>query len=381
MKTDLNIDELGVYELRELARKLGVKSPTTKKIGQLKQEIKLIQNGQMKGVNTNKIGRPPKSMSRQTADISAFFIPQDIASMIREKNQGFSEEELNLKKLIFRANVQSGDGEFANGYLRKTDANHFYFWSQTQNCFSKEMLVYITDAFAEEYSLRVGDFVQAKIEVYEENNYAIANKIIRVNGEQYEAGKRIEPVDLSKAIYPDVQMDILFGEKMNKGGRAIAVYDNRVQMTTLMSYAQNQAENGFRVLLCGCDIPPELFAYVENSNIELFVSRFGDGLQASYNTIINAINHAKSLACDHKDVIVVVYDTIGVLETMKMYFESVGQHQVNGVQLTKSIFGLGGNFGGVSSISTIACLLKNEYNEDFVQKELGKVASCVVGNY
>lgn len=381
MKIDLNIEELGVYELRELARKLGVKSPTTKKIGQLKQEIKLIQNGQMKGVNTNKIGRPPKSMSRQTADISAFFIPQDIASMIREKNQGFSEEELNLKKLIFRANIQSDDEEFANGYLRKTNANHFYFWMQNNNCFNKETLVYISDAYAEEYSLRIGDFVQAKIEIYEENNYAIANKIIRVNGEQFEAGKRIKPVDLSKAIYPDVQMDILFGEKMNKGGRAIAVYDNRAQMTTLMSYAQNQAENGFRVLLCGCDIPPELFAYVENSNIELFVSRFGDGLQASYNTIINAINHAKSLACDHKDVIVVVYDTIGVLETMKMYFESVGQHQVNGVQLTKSIFGLGGNFEGKSSISTIACLLKDEYYDDFIQKELAKVASCVVGNY
>ena len=381
MKADLNIDELGVYELRELARKLGVKSPTTKKIGQLKEEIKLIQNGQMKAINTNKIGRPPKSMSRQTTDISAYFIPQDIALMIREKNQSFSDEELNLKKLIFRANIQSEEAEFANGYLRKTEANHFYFWSQKQNSFNKEMLVYVSDTYAEDYSLRVGDFVQAKIEVYEENNYAIAKNIIRVNGEQFEAGQRIEPVDLAKAIYPNVPMDIMFGEKMNKGGRAIAVFEDRVQMTTLISYAMQQAENGFRVLLCGCDTPPELFAYVENPNIELFVSRFGDGLQASYNTILNSINHAKSLACDHKDVLVIIYDTMGLLESMKMYFESAGQHQANGVQLAKSIFGLGGNFDGKASISTIACLLKSEYGDDFVQRELSKVASCVVGDY
>ncbi len=382
MKTDLNIDELGVYELRELARKLGVKSPTTKKIGQLKEEIKLIQSGQMKGVNTNKIGRPPKSLTRQAGDISAFFIPHDISALIHEESKDLSDEELNLKKLIFKTNVQSFDEEdFANGYLRKTDANHFYFWSQSRNCFKKDLLVYVTDAFADEYALRVGDFVQTKIEKYEENNYAIANKIIRVNGEQYEAGKRIEPVDLGKLSLPNVAMDIMFGEQMNKGGRAIAVFDDRAHMSTIIDYAKTQAEKGFRVVVCGCETPPELFSCVTNPNIELFISRFGDGLKISYNTIINALNHAQSLACDHKDVVVIMYDTMGLLETMKMYFESTGQHQVNGTQLTKSIFGMGGNFEGLASISTIACMLKNEYHEDFVKKELERVASCVVGNY
>lgn len=381
MKTDLNIDELGVYELRELARKLGVKSPTTKKIAQLKEEIRLIQNGQLKRVDTNKIGRPPKSMSRQSGDISAYFIPKDIAAMIQEKNKSFGDEDLNLKKLIFRANVQIDSQEFANGYLRKTDANHYYFWSQNRNCFNKDLLVYVSDAYAEDYSLRIGDFVQAKIELYDENNYAIAQKIIRVNGEQYDVGKRIESVDLSKIVFPDKPMDVMFGEKMNKGGRALAVFDNRPQMTTLINYATQQAEKGFRVLICGCDTPPEIFSYSENPNVEFFVSRFGDGLQASYNSIINAINHAKSLACDRKDVIVIVYDTMGVLGSMKMYFESVGQHPINGVQLTKSIFGLGGNFEGVSSISTIACLLQQEFYDEFVQRELSKVASCVIGNY
>ncbi len=377
---EFNIDELGVYELRELARKLGVKSPTTKKIAQLKEEIGLIQSGRMKGVSTNKIGRPPKSMTRQAGDIAAFFIPQDIAQVIHERNKNFSDEEVNLKKLMFKANVLASEDHFASGYLRKTDANHFYFWTQTQNCFKKDMLVYVSDVFADEFSLRIGDYLQTKVEMYEENNYAIVSKIIRVNGMVFE-GKRVEPVDLNNLAYPDTHMDVLFGEKMNKGGRALAVFEDRVHMSRVIAYAKEMAEQNFCVLLCGCEVTPELFSFATNQNLELFVSKFGDGLQNSYNTIINAINHAKSLASDHKDVIVLAYDTMGMLETMKMYFESIGQHPINGMQLVKSVFGLGANFCGEASISTIACLQKKEYYCDFVQNELARVASCTIGNY
>lgn len=377
---ELNIDDLGVYELRELARKLGVKSPTTKKIAQLKAEIKMIQTGQMKGVSTNKIGRPPKSLMRQTGDISAYFIPQDIAKIINERSEKFSEEELNLKKLMFKANIVENQDHFASGYLRKTDANHFYFWTQTNNCFAKEMLVYVSDAFADEFSLRIGDYVQAKIELYEENNYAIVSKVIRVNGMALE-GKRVEPVDLCQISLPNTKMEVMFGECMNKGGRALAVFDDRIQMTRAISYAKEMSEQNFRVLLCGCEVTPELFSFATNQNLELFVSKFGDGLQNSYNAIVNAINHAKSLASDHKDVVLLTYDTLGMLETMKMYFESIGQHPINGIQLVKSVFGLGANFCDNASISTIACLQKKEYYCDFIQNELSRVASCTIGNY
>lgn len=377
---ELNIDELGVYELRELARKLGVKSPTTKKIAQLKQEIKMIQSGQMKGVSTNKIGRPPKSMIRQSSDLSAYFIPQDIAQIINERGKNFSEEELNLKKLMFKANIQNHGDNFASGYLRKTDANHFYFWSQIENCFKKEMLVYVSDAIADEYSLRIGDYLQTKVEIYEENNYAIVSSVIRVNGAEPEK-KRVDPVDLFKLSYPDKSMDVLFGEKMNKGGRAIAVFDDRAEMSKTIAYAQKMSENGFRVLLCGCEVTPELFAFATNHNLELFVSRFGDGFQNSYNTMVNAINHAKSLASDHYDVVVIMYDIMGMVETMKMYFESIGQHPINGMQLVKSLFGLGANFCGEATISTIACMQKKEYYFDFVQNDLSRASSCIIGNY
>ena len=55
------LKSLGVYELRELARRLGVSSPTTKKRKQLEQEILKISKGEQiaEGKKTNK-GRPPK---------------------------------------------------------------------------------------------------------------------------------------------------------------------------------------------------------------------------------------------------------------------------------------------------------------------------------
>ena len=60
---ETGLDALGIYELREYARRLGVKSPTTKVRAQLIKEIYLISKGKkLEGdieKQTSK-GRPPK---------------------------------------------------------------------------------------------------------------------------------------------------------------------------------------------------------------------------------------------------------------------------------------------------------------------------------
>ena len=63
--TQQMLDMLGVYELRELARSIGVSSPTTKKREILCKEIIEISNGSVKvDLNTSKKGRPPKTLTK-----------------------------------------------------------------------------------------------------------------------------------------------------------------------------------------------------------------------------------------------------------------------------------------------------------------------------
>ncbi len=383
---EAEIDKLGVYELRELARKLGVKSPTTKKIQQLKTEIALIQNGQLKAAPSNKIGRPPKSLTRSKDDFSGFLIPKDIAEILEDKKSKVALDEMNMKKIIFKSAPTSFMESISSsqnfGYIRKTQNDHYYFWSEYSNDYSSNLLTYIPETLIQSYKLRVGDYVCVKAEFYPEKNYSLASDVLSINGTHIKAGERLEPVDMLKYIIPTLEMNLMFNERMCKGGRAIACYNTRETMSRdIINYANEQIKFGKKVIIVGCEITPEMFTFIEGTEIKLFATKFGDGLESSYNVVVDAINHAQTLACDNFDVVVIMFDTLGILQTMKLYFEANGQHPSSGVQLTKTLFGIGRAYSDTSSISTIACVMEDEYNGDFISKDISRVACCCVGNF
>lgn len=59
-----NLDKYSIYELRQIARSFGVKSPTTKRKALLIKEIKLINEHKLNPVYTKK-GRPSKIIDPQ----------------------------------------------------------------------------------------------------------------------------------------------------------------------------------------------------------------------------------------------------------------------------------------------------------------------------
>ena len=60
MDTRESLNKLSIYQLRNKAREMGVKAPTTKLQKQLINEILLIQSGEQSPIKSN-MGRPPKS--------------------------------------------------------------------------------------------------------------------------------------------------------------------------------------------------------------------------------------------------------------------------------------------------------------------------------
>lgn len=56
------LEGLSIYELRAVARQVGVKSPTTKKHRELVEAVLRIQSGEERAFSTNK-GRPPKQLN------------------------------------------------------------------------------------------------------------------------------------------------------------------------------------------------------------------------------------------------------------------------------------------------------------------------------
>lgn len=79
-----NLEKLNIHELRIKARALGVKAPTTKKQGQLIEEILQIENGELAAVKS-KMGRPPKN---QGVGLDKFTKAVSEKSLMDLKNSG-----------------------------------------------------------------------------------------------------------------------------------------------------------------------------------------------------------------------------------------------------------------------------------------------------
>ena len=75
--TKKTIEMMGIYELRTLARNVGVPSPTTLKRQQLLEAIYDILDGVKEATPLKKVGRPPKKIKLDTS-VMDVFVPQDL---------------------------------------------------------------------------------------------------------------------------------------------------------------------------------------------------------------------------------------------------------------------------------------------------------------
>lgn len=67
-----NFENYTIYELRNYARQVGVKSPTTKKRQDLLCEIEKINKGEIIPLTNNKKGRPCKNVNKSVLSDSGF---------------------------------------------------------------------------------------------------------------------------------------------------------------------------------------------------------------------------------------------------------------------------------------------------------------------
>lgn len=62
--TELQLNQIGIFELRQIGREKGVKSPTTLRRNDLISQILGVQSGKIKPwVKPNLKGRPPKTIT------------------------------------------------------------------------------------------------------------------------------------------------------------------------------------------------------------------------------------------------------------------------------------------------------------------------------
>lgn len=378
------LKNLGVYELREIARTLGVISPTTKKRDILCKEILEISSGKVKveTKQSNK-GRPPKSVTK-ISNLVKEFIPEEVLNLQKPVSNSYS----NILKLAQDPSVFLGSN-FENrkqiyGYLNSVNGNFYLINLKNVDIF-KSLVFYLPNDLIKKYNLRDGDKIFAIGKMAETVNCGLIDKIISINDinlENWNASER-KNFDVSCCEVP-IKKTTVFGKEIKIGERTISFYktDEDAIFSILNEIENLVVLNNEKLVFLGVEIAPEIIYYGKSKqNLEMFATSYYNSLEESHNAIINALNFCNSMLKDGFNVRFFIFDAFGLLTRLDQYFASEAStylgHKISSVQMVKKAVGSGKVLSCGGAITSHSICFENEKENEFVKTELGKIAKII----
>lgn len=274
------LDKLGIHELRDLARQVGVHLPTTYKREDLYKEIEAILSGEKEPYKKkNNQGRPPKVV--RNADITEILLPNVKDDFIIDNNVS--------ENLCFNANsavlANTTETDFV-GYVKLLD-NYGIVKTKTFD------VVYLTYAIISRYDLRSGDYVFGfSKESTDKRN--IATDILKINN-----------VTVNNFVRPVVELtnnkrlvNVLGNEVVIGGTSLIKTNTNALDIATSLS-------KEYSVILLNINSKDANFNY-KQENVTIVNVNFNMSDKDIYEISDLTFDIAKTQANQGKELVLVV---------------------------------------------------------------------------
>ncbi len=373
-KDTLNV--LGIFQLRDLARSVGVHLPTTYKKDDLIEKILQVANGEtMPFVPKNKKGRPPKNLVDVNRDFSQF------AQQSQNKTAKFSwllgelvpvanglnfvdelkvcmpdavfyyKEENKPKEEIGIVFVEpSGAGAFHIGGLNKLSLND---------------IAYIACDVIRAYNIKTGDELKCNVYVNLENE-KVVNEIFEINGKKLNEFKRsydaessfdsINPVE--QIIFDDASLDFLNKAAPIGKGQRVCVRAEKMQICSqfLSKVASNACKKNIKTIVIAIDKRPEEKSLYSGDGIEYLFCNF-DVMPFRQMYMVNlGIERAKRLCEMGFDVVLCVDNMLSALRAYDCFYEKSDNsgYSMEAQIAVKKIFATGGNVLNAGTITLFA---------------------------
>ena len=200
------LEKLGIYELRNVARQVGVYSPTRYKKEVLIDKITSIVRGEEEPyIKKTNQGRPPKQIAGLD-EILSIFVPN-----IEQKSQFEQRFHENLFTPAFMQTIKVLPDNFENfeGYLKLLPGNYGVVFKNSYFEGNKNTY-YLTPQILTKIGLREGDYIKGICYFIDETKPKIIKEIQFVNGVNLPAGEKIlrEDFEKAEAVYPRNQIKI-----------------------------------------------------------------------------------------------------------------------------------------------------------------------------
>ncbi len=304
------IHSLGVFELRALARELGIASPTTKKREELISLIfDILKDGSQMKIKAHKRGRPFKKLSSVDAIVSSV---QSIPKQEEATISGvvtFMQEEASFNTFCGNTTTFEGFVRIAkDGRLCLFDVDA---WASA----------YIPDNIYGIEQLKLGAKVKISASLNSNDNYYEATAILEIEGVKFQDLANTE-VELGDEVIG--YNDIKFGNLTAKEGRRnVYSFDEELfeddKFKSLVNFCE---DNDYQLKVLSIDTPYENQVLFKSLDIQdTFITNYGDNDGEGINKVVDVANHAKYQTELGKKVVVFVPDVITVLRKVDEFIK------------------------------------------------------------
>ncbi len=333
------LNELNIFALRDLARKTGVNSPTSKKKEQLINEIVEITTGKKSPTTSkSKQGRPPKVFDYNFANVFDSGNENQISS-VQTLHQDVTE-------------YKTEDIVTVAGWLELVNNNAGILWVQKN---FKNENYFVPSVVLQDYQVRMGDRIVAEVNVDE--NQKVVKRIFSINDSPIlNLPAKRKSYDSIENVLPN--RDLKFNEQdlnsLNiKLGENTYVYGtNNNQNTQTVIRLLNNAKIANKLYVNVAVAGKNQIYLSELKNTENFISSIMDETDIVKRIVNLAIERAKRILEIEEDVLLVVDDMSSIYGIEK-----------NGDMLMKNFVSLAKETKGKGSISLIAVMPHNGFNQ------------------
>lgn len=315
------LDNLGIHELRTLARSVGVKSPTSKKRQVLLDEIRSIRAGETKPHFNTRFGRPIKNHTNQDALLAKLFIGVD--DELNDKLEFDKGCEQNVLK--FQQNIKEmqlpNDFEVTNvkGVLRRTKENVYYFLNY--NKISKKLYTIINFADIQKYNLIEGDMVEGFAYVNLSTNFSKLTSLTQINGNSPENNNYD---DDQEYILPSKVIDengLMLGQStiwgVNNKDSAIAFIEQKTNSLNI---------DNVKYVVLALDISIETKLKLDRiPNLIQIAATNEDRASFQNEILLDAYNYVNSLYCHGYNVVLFVLNTLQMYDILDTAYNCKGK--------------------------------------------------------
>lgn len=334
-----DFEETGIFELRTIARDLGVKSPTSLKKAELITKIKDIISGKEKPAERSFRGRPVKDLFIGTADLK--FVGGGLSGLSSARKQsreivfGSSSayQDDSVPFYVLDSKCESKD---VSGVLEICISGFGSLYSR--NGENKEEIIFVPKNIIIENNLRYGDFIKGKACITMGGNKTVLTEVNSINSETIDSAAARKNFEELTALYPKKKFN--FGKSncsleiramdivapIGRGQRAVISFGNNFDIASfvkkLVDAILNDSEKINIIGLFVNELPEVITEIKRIKGIDVFATEFDKDTSLHISTIGLATERAKRLIEISQDVVIIVGDTSRISRFCEKSFDS-----------------------------------------------------------